>query len=63
MLNRVGRWLRQVTDEGLSDPLREEWECLSHPTMEFKLVIRHVLDLHKQTHLSAQDRIRFATRS
>jgi uncharacterized protein (TIGR02646 family) len=62
MLNRIGRWLRQVTDEGLSDPLREEWECLSHPTMEFKLVIRHVLDLHKQTKLSAQDRARFVTR-
>ncbi|MGO9262796.1 MAG: retron system putative HNH endonuclease [Bryobacteraceae bacterium] len=64
MLSRVGRWLRQLLDDGsLSDPLREEWECLSHPAIEYKLVIRHALDRRGQTQLSAHDRTRFATRS
>ncbi len=63
MLSRVGRWLRLVLDKGLSGALLEEWECLSRPSMEYKLVIRFVLDRNGQTQLSAHDRSRFTSRA
>src|SRR3989442_3928123 len=37
MLSRVGRWLQT--------PQAEEWEYLSRPSTEYKLVLRHMLVL------------------
>jgi uncharacterized protein (TIGR02646 family) len=59
-LGRVGRWLQLVSGASpLTDPLREEWEYLSHPETPYKLVVRHALDRHGQHQLSAHDRARF----
>jgi uncharacterized protein (TIGR02646 family) len=60
MLERVGRWLEQVSVAGhLSDPLRAEWEDLSDPRMEYKFVLRHVLETRGQHELAEFDRMRF----
>jgi hypothetical protein len=43
----------------LSDPLRAEWEDLSDPRMEYKFVLRHVLETRGQHELAEFDRMRF----
>ena len=60
MLSRVGRWLELLASSvGGSDAVTEEWEFLSHPTTEYKFLIRHVLKLHGHDSLWAYDRKRF----
>jgi uncharacterized protein (TIGR02646 family) len=51
MVSRVGRWLQHLSED--------EWEYLSRPTTEYKLVIRHVLKLHRHDALHAQDKSLF----
>ena len=59
-LKRAGRWLLQVSSAGrLDDALREEWDALSSPRMEYKLVLRHVLETRGQHELAEFDRARF----
>lgn len=59
-LKRAGRWLLQVSDAGRpDDALREEWDALSSPRMEYKLVLRHVLETRGQHELAEFDRARF----
>jgi uncharacterized protein (TIGR02646 family) len=57
MLSRVGRWLELLTGPaGASDPVKKDWESLSDPTTEYKLVIRHVLAQHGRHELCRRDR-------
>lgn len=63
VLARTHRWLEHVSSAGhLSGPLRAEWEALSSPGMEYKLVVRHALDSHGQHELADFDRARFNSR-
>ena len=60
MMGRVGRWLEQLSDAGhLSSPLRAEWIDLSDPRMEYKFVLRHVLETRGLHNLAEFDRMRF----
>jgi uncharacterized protein (TIGR02646 family) len=59
MACRVGRWLRHVSEEGLTQLTREEWEDLSDPTTEFKLAVRHTLRLHGYRALAEEDKRKF----
>jgi len=60
MFSRVGRWLELLASAvGKSNPVTQEWEALSDPRTEYKLVIRHVLRLHGQDALWVRDRERF----
>jgi hypothetical protein len=59
MLSRVGRWVVLTMDNGLSEPLKEEWQYLSRPTTPYKLAVRHALRLKEQHELSAQDKANF----
>ena len=43
----------------LSAALRAEWEDLYDPRMEYKFVLRHVLETRGQHELAEFDRIRF----
>jgi uncharacterized protein (TIGR02646 family) len=45
----------------LSSGSPAQWERLSHPRHEYKLVIRHILTIHNQPDLAAFDRRRFQT--
>ena len=60
MLSRVSRWVELTLDPATPrGPLKEEWECLSHPGTEYKLAVRHALRLKEQHELSAQDKANF----
>ena len=60
MLKRVGRWLGQVSGRRrLSGSLKEEWDYLSNPKTQFKLVVRHTLEMRGQPDLAQIDRQRF----
>jgi len=60
MLARVGRWLNQTAQaDRITKELREEWDALSHPGMEYKFVVRHALELRGQHVLAEYDRTRF----
>jgi len=48
MLSRVGRWLQT--------PQAEEWEYLSRPSTEYKLVLRHMLVVRGLNELADYDR-------
>jgi uncharacterized protein (TIGR02646 family) len=53
MLVRVVRWLSNAEVNGT------EWDELSSPHLEYKLVLRHVLETHGQPRLAEYDRKRF----
>jgi uncharacterized protein (TIGR02646 family) len=57
MLMRVLRWLSSAK---LTGP---EWEELSSPSLEYKFVLRHVLETRGQHELAEYDRRRFTTAS
>jgi hypothetical protein len=53
MLMRVVRWLSNAEVAGA------EWEELSSPRLEYKFVLRHVLETRGQHELAEFDRMRF----
>lgn len=60
MLKRVGRWSEQIASAGhLTAALAGEWNDLSDPRMEYKFVVRHVLELRGLRARAAYDRARF----
>ena len=62
MLRRVGRWLEQVASSGhLTAVLEEEWKDLCDPRMQYKFVLRHVLETRGQHELAERDRRRFSS--
>lgn len=58
---RVGRWLNQASQcgENLTDDLKKELDWLLRPATEYKLVIRHVLELRGAGKLAQEDREKF----
>ena len=60
MLETVGKWLDRVSKiEQFNAMLQAEWEWLSHPSTEYKFVLRHVLETRGQHELAEFDRARF----
>lgn len=53
--NRVERWLERTAglNDGLDRPAREEWDELSDPRQDYKVVVRHVLTLRNAPELAA----------
>jgi len=63
MLSRVSRWVELTLDPAAAGgPLKEEWECLSHPKTEYKLAVRHALRPKGHAELSVKDKDRFEGR-
>ncbi len=59
VLSRVGRWLELLETTAASALAMQEWQFLSDPRTEYKLVVRHVLRLHRQDSLLAHDKACF----
>ena len=60
LLGRVGRWVDGVSKrKRLNRILREEWQDLSDPRTEYKLVLRFLLELRKLDDWARSDRKRF----
>jgi uncharacterized protein (TIGR02646 family) len=57
MLMRVHKWLSNA------EPASPEWEELSSPSLEYKFVLRHVLEIRGQSELAQFDRVRFTAAS
>lgn len=53
VLVRVLRWLSSA------DPTSSEWVALSNPSLEYKFVLRHTLEIRGQAALAEYDRKRF----
>lgn len=62
-LRRVGRWVERMADESPNARLRAEWDEISHPQTERKLVIRYLLERRGLSELAQSDRARFAATS
>jgi uncharacterized protein (TIGR02646 family) len=62
MLSRVGRFLEFLaTTVEATSAVMDEWEFLSHPSTEYKFVVRHLLRLRGYHPLSMHDKARFET--
>jgi uncharacterized protein (TIGR02646 family) len=56
----LARWLHRASDSDNDlQQVQQEWDELSAPEREHKLVIRHMLTLHKHSELAVADRRRF----
>lgn len=59
-MTRTIHWLERMANRESPDrKLRKEWEDLTHPSTEYKFVIRHVLRTRGQPQLADHDRVKF----